>query len=129
MNNKKLGTKFEKELCEYLKQNGWWVHFISPDGRGAQPFDIIAVKDGMSCAIECKTLADSKYIFTIKRLEENQKSAFDYWKKCGNIDPFIFVKWKNKVAVIQYDDLVKHQKVRIEEHISIEDWNESISKK
>lgn len=129
MNNKKLGTAFEKELCEYLKNNGWWVHFISPDNRGAQPFDIIAVKDGMACAIECKTLADSEHVFTIKRLQENQIYAFRHWNKCGNIDPFIFVKWRNKVAVIQYDDLLKHQRVRVEEHISIEDWDESISKK
>lgn len=129
MNNKKLGTEFEKELCDYLQKNGWWVHFITPDRRGAQPFDIIAVKDGLACAIECKTLVDSKYIFTIDRLEVNQKSAFDYWNRCGNIDPFIFVKWRGKVAVIQYDELVKHQKIRIEDHISIEDFYEGKRKK
>ena len=50
MNNKIIGTAFEKEMCELLANRGYWVHFITPDNRGAQPFDIIAVKDGKAFA-------------------------------------------------------------------------------
>ena len=53
MNNKKHGTDFEKRVVAKLAKAGdVWVHFLSPDERGAQPFDIIAVKDGVACAIE-----------------------------------------------------------------------------
>ena len=38
MNNKKKGTAFEKEMCDLLAIKGYWVHFIAPDARGAQPF-------------------------------------------------------------------------------------------
>ena len=46
MNNKDIGNQFEREICEILAKNGWWVHFISPNKSGAQPVDIIAVRDG-----------------------------------------------------------------------------------
>ena len=39
MNNKKLGTEFEREAVTLLSQKGYWVHFITPDSRGSQPFD------------------------------------------------------------------------------------------
>ena len=54
MNNKKIGSDFEKEVCKMLQDMGYWVHFITPDMRGAQPFDIIAAKNNRPYAIDCK---------------------------------------------------------------------------
>ena len=113
MNNKKLGTAFEQEMVKILSDNGYWVHFISPDNRGAQPFDIIAVKNGIALVADCKTCED--HIFRISRLEENQKMAFEKWLACGNIEPLIFVEYKDGIKVIKYTDLKRDGKVDLDE--------------
>ena len=109
MNNKQLGTEFEQEVCRLLAQDGFWAHFIVPDARGAQPFDIVAVKNGRALAIDCKTSA--KKIFPISRLEDNQIMAFEKWVRCGNEMPLVYVKYSGRVYVIEYDRLQKEQKI------------------
>ena len=111
MNNKKLGTAFEKDVVEYLAQKGYWVHFIVPDARGAQPFDIIAVRNGVAVAIDCKTcVAD---IFNISRLEDNQITAFEKWIACGNTEPLIMIKHEGKIYSVNYSLLKELGKVRV----------------
>lgn len=112
MNNKKLGTMFEKHVVKRLAENGYWVHFISPDNRGAQPFDVIAVKDGIAIVGDCKTCKD--HIFRISRLEENQKMAFEKWIACGNTEPLIFVEYKSGVKIVNYTDLKREGKVDLD---------------
>lgn len=85
-NNKKIGTAFEKMFLKYLSDNGWWAHFLSPNAAGAQPFDVIAVRNNDVYAIDCKTCS-SDY-FYMARVEDNQFYAFQsiIWKsdvKCG----------------------------------------------
>lgn len=113
MNNKELGTAFERLVVDSLKRQGYWVHFMTPDSRGAQPFDIIAVKNGMARAIECKTLAKSMNYFCITRLEDNQISAFELWEKCGNGTPIIYVYHRGRIVSVDYDELKAHGKVRM----------------
>ncbi len=108
-NNKQIGTEFEREMCEYLKDHGYWVHFLSPDSRGAQPFDIIAVKNNIPLVLDCKTCVN--HIFSISRLEDNQIMAFEYWQKCGNNNPCVAIKHGNKAYLITYSFLKEHEKV------------------
>ena len=105
MNNKALGTKWEKDFCKWLASKGWWVHFITPAPDGGQPFDVIAVRNGKALAIDCKTSA--KPIFNFSRLELNQKTAFNKWARCGNTMPLVAVKYQNKLYYIKYDELKK----------------------
>ena len=86
MNNKQLGTQFERKVLDYLAAEGWWAHFLSPDKTGAQPFDIIAIKNDKVLALDCKTCADNSFAFS--RIEDNQFMAFQslIWKTdayCG----------------------------------------------
>lgn len=113
MNNKKIGTEFERTMVALLAKCGYWVHFISPDARGAQPFDIIAVKDGYPVAMDCKTCAD-KY-FRIGRLEENQIMAFEKWLACGNDTPYIAVEHNKRIHLIPYTQLKKELKIDLEQ--------------
>ena len=101
--NKSIGTAFEREVCDLLARNGYWVHFIVPDARGAQPFDIIAMKDGIAHAIDCKTNVANT--FNYSRLEENQIMAFEKWIKCGGTMPIIAVKHNGRIYAIEYDKL------------------------
>lgn len=111
MNNKKIGTAFEREVCELLKDCGYWVHFISPDNRGAQPFDIIAAKDGVAIAIDCKTCVANN--FGLGRLEDNQIMAFEWWLKCGNTMPLVYVKHEGKITIIRYDVLKEKGSIKL----------------
>lgn len=109
MNNKKLGSNFERQMCELYAQNGYWVHFISPDARGSQPFDIIAVKNGRVIVFDCKTCKD--HIFRLSRLEDNQVMAFEKWIACGNPMPYIAVEYQGAVYMIDYDRLKRSKKI------------------
>lgn len=115
MNNKQLGTAFEREVCELLKQHGYWVHFMSPDARGAQPFDIIAVKNGKALAMDCKTSV-SKY-FPLSRLEDNQVYAFEKWIACGNVKPLVVIKYQNEILTVSYPYLRDKGRVNLEEDL------------
>lgn len=100
MNNKKLGSEFEKEFCELLKNHGFWVHFCTPSPNGSQPCDVIAIKNGEAYLIDCKTSIKEK--FSVTRLEDNQLLAFEKWGRCGNKNRFIAVKYDNKVYMLPY---------------------------
>ena len=115
MNNKKIGTAFEKQMCELFSQNGFWVHFISPDSRGSQPFDVIAVKNGHAVVFDCKTCKD--HIFRIDRLEDNQIMAFEKWIACGNSAPFVAIEHETAVYMIDYLRLKKEKKIDLREEM------------
>lgn len=74
MNNQERGKSFEIEFCEYLQSQGYWVHYMNPSRTGAQPFDILALRDNDIMCFDCKTLAGSR--FHLNRIEPNQELAF-----------------------------------------------------
>ena len=115
MNNKRLGSTFEREVCDILAASGWWVHFIAPDARGAQPFDIIAVKDGRAIAIDCKTCTADR--ITLARLEDNQILAFEKWLSCGKGMPRVMVKHNGKVYCVSYDALKRQKSIRLDKEV------------
>ena len=81
MNNKKLGNKFEKELCEMLAAKGFWAYNF-PNKIAGQPADIIASRDGRPCLIDCKECTNDT--FDTRRVEENQKNSMFLWDYTGN---------------------------------------------
>jgi len=113
LNNKKLGSDFEKEFCQMLADRGYWVHFISPAPNGGQPFDVVAVKNCLAYAFDCKTSV--KDIFRIERLEQNQIMAFERWMACGNTEPEIAVKHKGKVYLLPYKPLKELGFIRLQD--------------
>lgn len=117
MNNKRLGTEFEGEVVKLLSQQGYWVHFITPDASGSQPFDIIASKNDMPIVIDCKTSV-AKW-FNISRLEENQKMAFELWLKKGNSWAYLFIKYKEKIYQVPYVLLKEYNRINLEEYPSL----------
>lgn len=116
MNNKKLGTEFENKVCQELSKKGWWVHFFAPDRTGAQPFDIIAVKGGLAVAIDAKT--SSTHRFSINRLEDNQRLAFDKWLRCGNDMPYLAVEYDNQIVWVSYWELKENGTVDLRRKIN-----------
>ena len=87
--NKKLGNDFEVELCNILANNGFWCHNFASKTNG-QPSDIIAVRDRYAYLIDAKVCSDG--VFKLSRIEENQKTAMEYWEECGNGNGYFALK-------------------------------------
>lgn len=121
MNNKKIGIAFERKILTWCQNEGFWAHFLTPDARGAQPFDVIAVKDKVPYAIECKTLSDKEDCFPFSRLEENQILACERWLKCGNTMPVIAIgRGGNKACFVLYETLKKNGRIKIDDDMCFE---------
>lgn len=82
MSNKKLGNDFEREFCQKLFDNGFWVHNFTQNHDG-QPSDIIAVRNKTAYLIDCKVCSTDKG-FDLTRVEENQDLSMSMWRECGN---------------------------------------------
>ena len=120
MNNKQIGTEFEKEFCKLLNKAGYWVHFITPRQDGSQPFDIIAARFGFAYAFDCKTSV--KKIFPISRLEDNQILAFDKWVRSQNHNAYIAVKRNDEIFIVPYLILRERKKVVLEDGNGVFCW-------
>ena len=126
-NNKQIGAKFEQEFVEILAKEGFWAHFLAPSPTGAQPFDVIAMKDGYAFCFDCKTSVKS--IFPLSRLEDNQILAFDKWIKCGGTAPLIAVKYDNKIYLIEYTRLQREGSVDLRKAEAWHDFSKEVEKK
>ena len=84
-----FGVKFEIEFCELLGENGFWAHRLSENMKGAQPFDIIAMKNGKPIAIECKVVGKTG-LFPLSRVEDNQLSSLTSFRENGGSAWFAF---------------------------------------
>lgn len=114
MSNKSKGTDFENDFVALLGQQGYWAHRIAEAQDGSQPFDVIAMKAGVSYVWDCKT-CDAK-IFSIKRLEENQISSFERWLACGGTMPMVAIKTKKgHIVFVEYAELKEKGKIYLRE--------------
>lgn len=108
INNKKLGSNFEKDFMKYMSKKGYWVAYF--EGRaniGSQPCDLICVRRDWAELYDCKTLANKNGLFPIDRIEENQRLAFQRLRKCRNpnTDFALAILWNNDVYFVYFDDI------------------------
>ncbi len=109
MNNKRIGTNFEKEYIETLRKQGYWATFLEPKGHiGSQPCDIIAIKDNFPMLVDCKT--SNTHLFQIRRVEENQRRAYKRYCECGNTKYILAIKYSNRIYEIDMKDIDFTQK-------------------
>lgn len=103
MNNRKIGSQFEQELCNELAKNGWWAHFLSQNQTG-QPADVIAVRNNVAVLIDCKVCADNR--FALSRIECNQEGAMTLWEATGNAYCYFAMKLNDgRIYMVPFDDL------------------------
>lgn len=103
MSNKKVGNDFEREFCEILSKNGFWVHNFAQNQAG-QPADVIAVRDGGPFLIDCKVCITGR--FQLNRIEENQQLAMKHWVDTGNEEAWFALKIENDIVMMRYSDLM-----------------------
>ena len=110
MNNKKLGNKFEKELCELLAAHGFWA-YNCPSKTSGQPADIIASRNGHPCLIDAKECTND--IFDTTRMEENQKNSMLLWDYTGNGEGHFALRLSDGQIYMVHQDaimLAQHQR-------------------
>lgn len=112
MNNKKLGSMFETELCNKLAQKGYWVHLFAPNQAG-QPADVIAVKGRFAYLIDCKVCSNGYFDFS--RVEENQHFAMTLWRERGNGEGLFALKIDDEIYILKYDiiEILKRDYARV----------------
>jgi Holliday junction resolvase len=97
MNNKKLGNRFESELCELLFNNGFWTHNLTQNQAG-QPADVIAVRNKVAYLIDCKVCSGKG--FPLSRIEENQESSMTLWRDSKNGEGWFALKIEDDIYMI-----------------------------
>ena len=102
MTNKKMGNRFESELCEILAENGFWSHNLAQNSAG-QPADVIAVKNGVAYLIDCQVCSKGKFQFN--RIEENQDLSMDLWYDCGNGFGWFALKFDTGIYMVTREAL------------------------
>lgn len=99
MNNKQAGNNFERELCEQLARDKFWVHFMGGSKNG-QPADIIAVRNENAYLIDAKDCQNDRFVFS--RIEDNQDMAMRYWEMCGNNQGIFALNTSKGVYMLRY---------------------------
>ena len=95
--NRAVGNAFEQELCQLLFDNGFWAHNLKQDNSG-QPADVIAVRNKIAYLIDCKDCSSKG--FDLRRVEDNQESAMELWKTCGNGQGWFALKMNNLIFML-----------------------------
>jgi len=94
-------SKFEQIVCEWFAREGYWAHRIARDERGAQPFDVIAIKGIEVIAVDCKVC--SRPHFPLSRVEDNQRMAMKIMSARTQAEIYFLCYFKGKVYVIPFD--------------------------
>ena len=99
MSNKTVGNQFEKEFCEMLGRNGFWVHNFQQNKDG-QPADVIVVKGDRTWLIDCKVCENDR--FSLSRIEPNQHTAMRYWERVTAYCGYFALKTSDGIYIIPY---------------------------
>lgn len=97
MSNKSAGTKFEREFAERLAAEGFWVHRFQ-DNKNGQPCDVIAARNGEAYLFDCKDC--QKEVFDLRRMEENQYNAMQFFYVTGNSRGMFAVRYPDEVVFL-----------------------------
>lgn len=104
------GKNFEKQLCKHFSERGYYVLYMEKSTAGAQPCDIVIIKHNIATLIEAKNLDNQTGIFTLSRIEQNQRLAFKKFKSCENTNFILAINWNGGVYLIDFDLLQFYDK-------------------
>lgn len=125
MNNRLDGNRFEQQLCETLRNRGFWTHNMIQNKSG-QPADIIAVNEHTAILIDAKVCKNNR--FSLERVEDNQFLAMSYWTKITkNPSGFAcYLEQSDEIKFIEFLE-IKVLIARGVKGINPSDWEKIIS--
>lgn len=122
MINKKIGNNWEEECLEILGKNGFFATKLQEKSMGA-PFDLIATKNNIFFAIECKELEkNSKFYFS--RIESNQKTSYRRLLEVKSENYFFFFKSPDGKFLFDAKDIIlsKKKSIDVKNGKKIDEW-------
>lgn len=125
------GREFEKWIENKLNERGYWVHRMAESNTGSQPFDIIALKGHGVFALDCKVISTKRPYFPFRRIEENQKRAFEKLYDCyrGMLLCGFLIYFEDDVYLLDYEIAKKwieagKKGIPLMEELKIDCWGE-----
>ena len=111
MSNIVLGSRFEREFCERLRENGFWALRIPQSASGQQPADVVAIKGRYHALIDCKVVS-TKHGFSFERVEDNQRIAMHLFRqKCNEWGWFAILTPEMEIRMMSYAQLSACERV------------------
>lgn len=102
-NNKKEGSRFEREFAEILASHGFWVHRFQ-DNKNGQPCDVVASRNGHTYLFDCKDCKCDR--FKLSRMEENQLNAMHLFEMAGNSRGKFAIQFpEGEIVLVDYWEL------------------------
>lgn len=98
--NVKLGSDFEKRVCETFKNFGFFAHNCI-NGLLGQPCDIIALHGSVCILIDCKHIKKGTR-FDFKNIQENQFNCFKLARVYNDINRTGFVIYCEEVNKVYF---------------------------
>lgn len=98
------GNQLENHLVRTLSDNGWWALRIPRNSSGAQPFDVIAIKGNNILAVDCKACSEPR--LPLKRIEDNQWTAFDMMMMRTQAIVGVVAENKGQLYLVEYPELI-----------------------
>lgn len=96
------GAEFERLVADLFQKNGFWALRIPKNERGAQPFDILAIRGDVVYAVDCK-VCERKY-FSLNRIEDNQWISMDVMKRKTNAVLGFVIFHNERLFFVSYDE-------------------------
>lgn len=129
MTNKKSGNDWEKECLKLLGDNGFFATKLQEKNMGA-PFDLIATKDGIFFAIECKKIEKSSK-FVLSRIEPNQRASYKRLLEVNSKNYFFFFDCPDGKYFLDAKDVIlsKNKSIDVKSGEKIEKWFQKVAKK
>lgn len=91
---------FENDVCSFYFKLGYWAHRIQKDERGAQPFDVIAIRGRDVIAVDCKVCSRKR--FPLSRVEDNQWLSMELMQQRTKAFVGFLCHFGNKVYVLPF---------------------------
>lgn len=128
MTNKKLGNYWEKECLKLLGNNGFFATKLQEKNMGA-PFDLIATKDNVFFAIECKEIEKNSK-FVLSRIEPNQRASYKRLLEVNSKNYFFFFKCPDGEYYFDAKDIIlsKDKSIDVKNGKKLENWFKKMAK-
>ena len=87
----KNGNRDETLVVDLFRKHKFWTHNFAKDSSGAQPVDVVAIRNNESWLVDVKNVRKEDVSFPFSRIEANQLTCMDFARNWAGIKNLGFV--------------------------------------
>lgn len=96
------GSRFEREFCKRLADEGFWALQVPKTASGQQPSDVVAIYRNYHALVDCKVVTGKKS-FSFDRIEDNQRTAMSRFSERCKEDGWFAIRFEDgHVEMLKY---------------------------